>query len=143
MTAEFDPDLAATWVADELLGELNYRDMAIEDVDGRLREFRRLIELVDEGELTSKNATAVVRAMLDEGEEPESIIEREGLRKAEDEEVSAAVEAAIKTNPEAVADYENGEEGAINFLMGQVMAETGGSADPGSVNGMLRERLER
>ena len=143
MTAEFDPDLAATWVADELLGELNYRDMAIEDVNGRLREFRRLIELVDEGELTSKNATAVVRAMLDEGEEPESIIEREGLRKAEDEEVSAAVEAAIKTNPEAVADYENGEEGAINFLMGQVMAETGGSADPGSVNGMLRERLER
>ena len=142
MTAEFDPDLAATWVADELLGELNYRDMSIEDVDDRLPEFRRLIELVDGDELTSKNATMVLRAMLDEGEEPESIIEREGLGKAEGEEVSAAVEAAIEDHPEAVADYENGEEGAINFLVGQVMQATGGSADPGSVNGMLRERLD-
>ncbi|PSP72253.1 Asp-tRNA(Asn)/Glu-tRNA(Gln) amidotransferase GatCAB subunit B [Halobacteriales archaeon QS_3_64_16] len=142
MTAEFDPDLAATWVADEFLGELNYRDMEIEDVDSRLGEFRRLIELVDEDELTSKNATTVLREMLDEGEEPESIIEREGLGKAENEEVSAAVEAAIEDNPEAVADYENGEEGAINFLMGQVMRETDGSADPGSVNEMLRARLD-
>jgi aspartyl-tRNA(Asn)/glutamyl-tRNA(Gln) amidotransferase subunit B len=142
MTAEFDPDLAATWVADELLGELNYRDMSIEDVDDRLPEFRRLIELVDGDELTSKNATMVLRAMLDEGEEPESIIEREGLGRAEGEEVSAAVEKAIEDNPEAVADYESGEEGAINFLVGQVMQATGGSADPGSVNGMLRERLD-
>ena len=142
LATEFDPDLAATWVADELLGELNYRDMAIEDMEGRFGEFRRLIELVDTDEITAKNATTVLREMLDEGDDPESIIEAEDMRKADDDEVSVAVEAAIEENPEAVADYENGEEGAINFLMGQVMAETGGSADPGSVNGLLRERLD-
>jgi aspartyl-tRNA(Asn)/glutamyl-tRNA(Gln) amidotransferase subunit B len=142
MTAEFDPDLAATWVADELLGELNYRDMEIEAVDNRLEEFRRLIELVDEGELTSKNATTVLREMLDEDEEPESIIEREGLGRADDDEVALAVEAAIENNPKAVADYENGQDNAINSLIGDVMEATGGSADPGNVNGMLRERLD-
>ena len=143
VVAEFDPDLAATWVADNLLGELNYREMAITDVEDRLDEFKRLIELVDAEELTVKNAEEVVlRAMLDAGDDPETIIDREGLGKADSGEVEAAVETAIDENPEAVADYHDGDDGAINYLVGQVMAATGGSADPGQVNGLLRERLD-
>ncbi|GAB6879093.1 Asp-tRNA(Asn)/Glu-tRNA(Gln) amidotransferase subunit GatB [Halorubrum gandharaense] len=143
VASEFDPELAATWVADNLLGELNYRELEITDVDHRLDEFTRLVELVAAGELTVKNAEEVVlREMLDEGDDPDTIIEREGLGKAESGEVAAAVETAIEEHPEAVADYHAGDEGAINFLVGQVMAATGGSADPGEVNGLLRERLE-
>jgi len=143
MATDFDPDLAATWVADNLLGELNYRDMGIADVEGRLDEFRRLVELVDAGEITEKNAREVVlREMLDAGDDPESIIEAEGLGTAEAGEVEAAVEAAIDENPDAVEDYHAGEEGALNFLVGQVMAATGGSAEPGHVNELLRERLD-
>ena len=140
---EFDPDLAATWVADELLGELNYRDMAITDVADRFQEVRRLIELVDSDEITAKNAReTVLRAMLDEGLAPDDIVEREGLGKTGADEVRAAVVAAIEENPDAVADYEAGEAGAINFLVGQVMQKTGGSADPGDVNELLRAELE-
>ncbi|MGQ3328824.1 MULTISPECIES: Asp-tRNA(Asn)/Glu-tRNA(Gln) amidotransferase subunit GatB [Halorubrum] len=140
---EFDPDLAATWVADNLLGELNYREMQITDVEGRLDEFKRLIELVADEELTVKNAEEVVlREMLDAGEDPETVIDREGLGVADSGEVEAAVEAAIDDNPDAVADYHDGDEGAINFLVGQVMQATGGSADPGEVNGLLREELD-
>ncbi|PSQ57715.1 Asp-tRNA(Asn)/Glu-tRNA(Gln) amidotransferase GatCAB subunit B [Halobacteriales archaeon SW_8_68_21] len=143
VASEFDPDLAATWVADNLLGELNYREMEITDVEGRLDEFTRLIELVAAEELTVKNAEEVVlREMLDEGDDPETVIDREGLGKAESGEVKAAVAAAIDENPDAVSDYHNGDEGAINFLVGQVMQATGGSADPGQVNGLLREELD-
>jgi aspartyl-tRNA(Asn)/glutamyl-tRNA(Gln) amidotransferase subunit B len=143
VAAEFDPDLAATWVADNLLGELNYRGMAIADVTDRLDEFKRLVELVDAEEITTKNAEEVVlRSMLDDGDDPDTVIEREGLGKAGDDEVTQAVEAAIEENPDAVADYHDGEDGALNFLVGQVMQQTGGSADPGTVNGLLRERLD-
>jgi aspartyl-tRNA(Asn)/glutamyl-tRNA(Gln) amidotransferase subunit B len=139
----FDADLAATWVADDLLGELNYRDMTITDVEGRLDEFARLIELVDADEITEKNAREVVlRTMLDEGFAPDEVVDREDLGKAGDDAVVAAVEAAIEENPDAVADYHAGEGGALNFLVGQVMSKTGGSADPGTVNGLLRERLD-
>jgi aspartyl/glutamyl-tRNA(Asn/Gln) amidotransferase subunit B (EC 6.3.5.-) len=55
--------------------------------------------------------------------------------------VAAAVDAAIEAHPEAVADVEAGEEGAINFLVGQVMQQTAGRADPETVNALLRERL--
>ena len=143
VAARFAPDLAATWVADNLLGELNYREMAITDVDHRLEEFARLVELVDAGEITAKNAEEVVlRRMLDEGEDPDSVIAAEGLGTADDAEVAVAVEDAIEENPDAVEDYHAGEGGAINFLVGQVMGKTGGSADPGDVNALLRERLE-
>ncbi|RLM59788.1 Asp-tRNA(Asn)/Glu-tRNA(Gln) amidotransferase subunit GatB [Halobellus sp. Atlit-31R] len=143
VASQFDPDLAATWVADNLLGELNYRDMAITDVAGRLDEFTRLVELVDAGEITTKNAEEIVlRAMLDEGNDPETIIEAEGLGTADDDEVAVAVADAIDENPDAVEDYHAGEGGAINFLVGQVMQKTGGSADPGDVNQLLREQLD-
>ncbi|WP_327052511.1 Asp-tRNA(Asn)/Glu-tRNA(Gln) amidotransferase subunit GatB [Halomicrococcus gelatinilyticus] len=139
----FDPDLAATWVADNLLGELNYRDMAITDVEGRFDEFSHLVELVAEDEITTKNAEEIVlREMLDEGDDPETIIEREDLGKVDTSAVEGAVQEAIDENPDAVEDYHAGEDGALNFLVGQVMQKTGGSADPGAVNGMLRERLD-
>jgi aspartyl-tRNA(Asn)/glutamyl-tRNA(Gln) amidotransferase subunit B len=143
VAGEYDPDLAATWVADNLLGELNYRDMAITDVEGRFDEFMHLIELVADDEITTKNAEEVVlREMLDEGDDPETVIDREGLGKADEGAVEGAVEEAIDENPDAVEDYHAGEGGALNFLVGQVMQKTGGSADPGSVNQMLRERLD-
>jgi len=142
LAAEFDPGLAATWVADNLLGELNYRNMEIADITDRLDEIEHVIRLVAEDELTAKNAEEVVlRRMLDDGESPEAIIEAENLGKASGGEVEQAVEEAIEENPDAVADYESGDDGALNFLVGQVMGKTGGSADPGQVNQLLREEL--
>ena len=143
VAAAFDADLAATWVADNLLGELNYRDMAVTDVADRLDEIQRLVELVATDEITAKNAReTVLRSMLDDGCHPDTVVEEEGLGKTSGDEVQAAVEAAIEDNPDAVADYHDGEEGALNFLVGQVMQATGGSADPGDVNQLLREELE-
>jgi aspartyl-tRNA(Asn)/glutamyl-tRNA(Gln) amidotransferase subunit B len=80
--------------------------------------------------------------MLDEGLDPDAVVEREGLGKAGDDAVATAVAEAIEENPEAVEDYHAGEGGALNFLVGQVMSKTGGSADPGTVNGLLRDRLD-
>ncbi|APE95931.1 Asp-tRNA(Asn)/Glu-tRNA(Gln) amidotransferase subunit GatB [Halodesulfurarchaeum formicicum] len=139
----FAPDLAATWVADDLLGELNYRDMAITDVADRFEEFTRLVGMVAAEEITEKNAREVVlRRMLDDGERPDEIVEAAGLGKTTGDEVAQAVKTAIEENPDAVEDYHAGEGGAINFLVGQVMQQTGGSADPGEVNQLLQEQLE-
>jgi aspartyl-tRNA(Asn)/glutamyl-tRNA(Gln) amidotransferase subunit B len=143
VASEFDPDLAATWVADNLLGELNYRDLAITEIEDRLDEVERLVELVADEEITAKNAReTVLRRMLDEGTDPDSVVEAEDLGKTGEDEVAAAVTEAIEENPDAVSDYHSGEDGALNFLVGQVMQKTGGSADPGDVNELLRAELD-
>lgn len=141
LTDEFDPAFAATWVADLLLGELNYRDMSLDAIERE--ELAHLITLVNEDEITMKNATEIVlRTMLDEGRSPDEITESEGLGKTDSDEVANAVRDAIENNPEAVDDYHNGEDSALNYLVGQVMAATGGSADPQTVNELLRTQLE-
>ena len=143
IAGSFDPDTAATWVADNILGELNYRDLEITDIEDRLEEFTRLIELVDAEEITVKNAEeTVLRRMLDDGLAPEEIVEREDLGKTDADVVESAVAEAIDENPGAVEDYHAGEDGALNFLVGQVMSKTQGSADPGTVNELLGEQLE-
>jgi aspartyl-tRNA(Asn)/glutamyl-tRNA(Gln) amidotransferase subunit B len=139
----FDPSVAASWVADTLLGELNYRDMVIADIEDRLDEFLRLIELAETDEITAKNAEEVVlRTMLDDGLSPDEVVEREGLGTTDEDEIERAVATAIEENPGAVEDYHAGEDGALNFLVGQVMQATGGSADPGTVNQLLRAELD-
>ncbi|MFW6017867.1 MAG: Asp-tRNA(Asn)/Glu-tRNA(Gln) amidotransferase subunit GatB, partial [Halapricum sp.] len=139
LASEYDADLVATWVADNLLGELNYRDLAVTDIEDRLEEVATLVELVAAEEITAKNAReTVLRGMLDDGDDPETIVDREGLGKTTGDAVQQAVVEAVEENPDAVEDYHSGEDGAINFLVGQVMQKTGGSADPGEVNGLLR-----
>ena len=143
IATRYDPQLAATWVADNLLGELHYRDMTVHDVADRLDEFERLIELVDEAEITAKNAEEIVlREMLDSGADPDDIVAARDLGTASEDVVTTAVEAAIEENPSAVDDVSAGEEGAINFLVGQVMQKTQGQADPSTVNEALRARLD-
>lgn len=139
---QFDPGFAATWVADTLLGELNYRDLSVDAIASRRDDFLSVIELVDAGEITAKNAEEVVlREMLDTGADPTRVIEKNDLGTADTDEVAAAVDSVIAENEDAVEDYHAGEDGALNFLIGQVMQKTGGSADPGIVNQQLREAL--
>ena len=117
--------------------------MRIGDVEGRLDEFVRLAELAETGEITEKNAEEVVlRAMLDEGLGPDDVIDREELGATDEDEIERAVETAIDESPGAVEDYHAGDDGALNFLVGQVMGATGGSADPGTVNQVLRDKLD-
>ncbi|MFP4590480.1 MAG: Asp-tRNA(Asn)/Glu-tRNA(Gln) amidotransferase subunit GatB [Halobacteriales archaeon] len=142
LAERFDANVAASWVADEILGELHYRDLTVDDVADRLDEFRRLIELVAEERITAKNAREVVlRAMLDDGCDPDAIVEAEGLGKSDEAAVAEAVEAVVRDHPDAVEDYHRGEGGALNYLVGQVMRETGGRADPVVVNELLEAAL--
>jgi len=135
-----EASLAATWVADELLRELNYRDLDVETVD--TEEFAALVTLVADDELTDANAVEALRAALDEGRAPTDIVDDRDLRKAGEDETVEATRAAIDENPDAVEDYLGGDDEAINFLVGQVMQKTGGSADPGTVNEVLRNELD-
>ncbi|XGI83615.1 Asp-tRNA(Asn)/Glu-tRNA(Gln) amidotransferase subunit GatB [Halorutilales archaeon Cl-col2-1] len=137
---EVSYDVASTWVADELLGELNYRDMTVDEVD--VSEFVGLVEMVDEDEITDRNAVEALRDALDEGRDPVEIVEERDMKKAGEDVTVEAVEEAIDDNPDAVDDYVSGEDDALNFLVGQVMQKTGGSADPGTVNETLREKLD-
>lgn len=142
-------DLAATWIADTLAGELNYRSMSIDAVDPKY--FAALLILLKAGTITDKSAVEVLRVMLDQRlkgdpvETPDTIISRLNLAKTtgDDGVLFAAVNAVIAENPKAVEDYKAGKNGALNFLVGQTMKKTRGRADPGELNRMMVEALKK
>ncbi len=140
---EFEPDLAARWVADIILGELNYRGMNIEDTIDRLDEFRRLIDLVSKEKVTEKNARSIIlRQMLDENVSPEEVINQEKLEISSGKEVKKIILEVIEENKSAVEDYDRGESNAMNYLVGKVMAKTRGNADPTIINQILKKILD-
>ncbi len=135
-----DPALAATWVADTLLGELNYRDRTVATVDPA--RFRALLALVKAGTITDRSGVEVLRAVLDGDEEPGAVVERLGLAATTgDDGVATAIAEAIAEFPQAVADYRAGKASAINYLAGQVMKKTRGRADPRELGRLLAEAL--
>jgi aspartyl-tRNA(Asn)/glutamyl-tRNA(Gln) amidotransferase subunit B len=143
VAARVDPVLAATWVADTLLGELNYRSMSIAGIPPE--RFIELLTLLHEDAITDKAGVQVLREMLDACaaarpcEVPAAIVEREGLGKAAGSDFADIVRAVIAAHPQAVEDYRTGKKGALNFLVGQVMKETRGRADPRELGRIVAE----
>jgi aspartyl-tRNA(Asn)/glutamyl-tRNA(Gln) amidotransferase subunit B len=141
--------LAATWIADTLIGELNYRDMNLDKVDPDT--ITGLVQLLKAGTITDKSGIEVLRTMLDQRqkdepvETPAAIIVRLNLAKTtgDNSVITTAIEEAITENPKALEDYFAGKGGALNFLVGQVMKKTRGKADPGELNRMLIEALKK
>jgi len=156
-----DPKQAATWIADVLLGELNYRDLVIASYDGnaigcfndkdhsitnsaRVTDMVELVALFTDGKISDRAAVEVIRSILDGEEEktPTEIVEEKGLFKAEDDLVTKAVSEAIAENEAAVQDYLGGAEKSLNFLVGQVMKKTKGTADAKTAREMLVKELK-
>jgi aspartyl-tRNA(Asn)/glutamyl-tRNA(Gln) amidotransferase subunit B len=82
--------------------------------------------------------------MLVSGKRPGQIVEEQGLVQISDEgAIGAIVDKVVEANPQSVADYKAGKEKAIGFLVGQVMKESKGKANPGLVNQLIVERLKR
>jgi len=148
VAADVDPELAASHIVDELLGELNYREKTLEDWPdevgrGTAVEWEtELIEMLQEDEITDVSATDVLRDMLDEDRSPADVVDEEGLRKEGKDEALKFVEEVIEEHRDAVEDYLSGKDEALNFLVGQVMRRTKGKISPQEASDLFEERLE-
>ncbi len=144
VAARIDPRLCATWIADVLKGELNYRSITMREALNRLTpdDFVSILEYLKRGVITERGATVLIRKILDEGGKPEELIRSEGLATIEQSEIEEAVERVIRANRKAFADYLGGKDGALNFLVGQVMSYTRGRADPKEVRRTIMARVK-
>ena len=101
-----------------------------------------LLQLLDKGTVSGKIAKTVFEEMWSSGKDPETIVKEKGLVQISDAgEIEAIVDSVIAANPQSVEDYKAGKQKAIGFLVGQIMKQTKGRANPEMVNKMLVERL--
>jgi aspartyl-tRNA(Asn)/glutamyl-tRNA(Gln) amidotransferase subunit B len=137
-----NPKALANWVMTELLRVLHGDPAAVDATVIRPAHLARLVALVDDGTISGKIAKDVFERMARSGEDPDTLVRREGLTQVADEAaLRAVVDQVIAAQPAAVADFRKGKKQSAGFLVGQVMKATQGKANPQVVNRLLVERL--
>lgn len=134
---------AANWLNGEMARLMNAESMSdVSKTQVTPGALAGLIDRFNKREINSNTAKQVFEAMWRTGGDPAQIIEERGLGMVSDSSsLEPVVERVIGANPAAVEDYMGGKETAVRFLMGQVMKETKGQADPPVVLEMLGEKL--
>ncbi len=135
-------------VSNYLMGEtmrlLKEHEMEPEDIRFSPENLTRLIGLIDAGTINSSVAKEVFEKIFLEDINPESYVEEQGLKMNNDEDgLRSVIEDVIAGNPQSVEDFHNGKEKAMGFLVGQTMKATGGKANPGIINKILKELLNK
>jgi aspartyl-tRNA(Asn)/glutamyl-tRNA(Gln) amidotransferase subunit B len=135
----------SNWIMSELLRELGGDDeAALASARVSPAHLAGLVRLIDDGTISGKIAKDVFARMLASGEEPATIVQREGLTQVADAgALEALVDQAIAGNPKAVADFKAGKTAAAKAFVGQVMKASGGKANPAMVDRLVQEKLSR
>ena len=138
------PKKVSNWLMVETLRLLKDNNQEPEDLKFSPENLAKLIDLVDGGTINNKTAKEVFEVIFKEDADPEAYVEEHGLKSVNDEgALRAVIEEIVAANPQSVADYKSGKQKAMGFLVGQTMRVMKGKADPGSVNKILKEILER
>ena len=134
----------SNWLMGETMRLLKEKSMDPEDISFSPENLGKLIQLTDSNAINSSVAKEVFEKIFAEDIDPEKYVEDNGLKTVNDEgALRTTIEKIVEANPQSVADYKAGKKKAIGFLVGQTMKEMKGKADPGMVNNMLTEILEK
>lgn len=137
-----DAKVVANWLMGEVSKHLNSEGITILDCPVSPKQLTKLLALIEKGTISNKIAKTVFEEMWTSRKDAEVIVKEKGLVQISDSsEIVAIVESVIAANPQSVADFKAGKDKAIGFLVGQIMKQTKGRANPDMVNTLLRERL--
>ena len=104
----------------------------------------RLVTLYGERRINSSTEKKLLHRILSTGEDPEEIVEREGLAQITDRETLLSyLESAMRENPKSVADYKSGKDFALKFIIGKAMANSHGKADPELLGELAKDLLNQ
>lgn len=138
------PKKVSNYLMGETMKLLKAANKEPEDIDFSPENFAKLILLAENGTINGSVAKDVFKKVFEEDIDPEKYVEENGLKMDNDEDaLKATIEEIVAKNPQSVEDYKNGKDKAIGFLVGQTMKATGGKANPGAVNKILKELLSR
>ncbi|MCC6140889.1 MAG: Asp-tRNA(Asn)/Glu-tRNA(Gln) amidotransferase subunit GatB [Nitrospira sp.] len=136
------PKTISNWVMGELTRELNLSgtDIAVSPVPPeRLVD---LLLLVEKETVSLKVAREIFPELYRSGKTPEQIVQEKGLTQVSDEgALDKIIDAMLAENPAQVAQLKEGKQQVLGFLVGQVMKASGGKANPGKVNELLKKKL--
>ncbi|MCD6500816.1 Asp-tRNA(Asn)/Glu-tRNA(Gln) amidotransferase subunit GatB [bacterium] len=134
--------LASNYITTDLQGLLKGVSVSDKNFLITAENFAEFVSMIYLGEISSKIAKTLLKEMFGTGKDPSQIVKDKGLRQISDEEeLEKIVGEVIDKNKKPVEDYKKGKEAALQFLVGQVMKETKGKANPQIILQLLKKLL--
>ncbi len=142
LSEKVNPKIASNWILSELKALLNANQVSIERSPISAAALAGLLRLIENQTISGKIAKDVLPLMFESGKSADAIVKEKGWVQVTDtkliEEIAAKV---IEANPKSVQDFKAGKKQALGFLVGQVMKESKGKANPQLANEILVKKL--
>ena len=136
-----NPKNLCNLLTSELVGLLQKDETPIEKTNVTPSNLAKLSNILDKGEISSKQAKEVLEEMLT-GKDPETIINEKGIKQVSNEdEILKIVKEVLDENPQSIEDFKNGKDRALGFMVGQVMKKSKGQANPKMASDLLTKEL--
>jgi len=135
--------LTSNWLQSELMALLNEKKTTLKKSPVGPAALAGLVSLIDKQTISGKIAKDVLPIMFETGKSAEAIVKEKGLVQVTDtKQIEEVVERVIAANPKSVEDFRSGKTQALSFLVGQIMKETKGKANPQLANQILEQKLK-
>lgn len=144
VAAGADPKASVNWIMGEFASQLSNAGIEIAKAPVTPENLANLLALIAKGTISGKIAKKVFAEMWKDGADPEEIVKAQGLVQISD--TGALKELVVKVianNPKAVEDFKAGKKKAVGALVGQIMKETKGKANPKVINELLNDELKK
>lgn len=133
--------IASNLLLGEISAYLNKTNKHLEETKLSKEKFTLLVDKLDKKEINNQIFKEILVTLMETDEDLNKIVENKKINTLSNEELENTVEKVILANPESVEDYKQGKDRAIKYLMGQIMKETKGTANPALVNEILLAKL--
>lgn len=135
--------LASDWIATELVKQLKWANKSINNNELSSLHFAKILNLFESNQIHSGIAKLLIKTVLETGEEPEHLIEKNKWKQISDEKtLKPLVIEVLKANSNEAALLQKGQMAPLEFLTGLVMKKTEGLAHPLIVKQLIREQLK-
>ncbi|MDD5173933.1 MAG: Asp-tRNA(Asn)/Glu-tRNA(Gln) amidotransferase subunit GatB [Candidatus Omnitrophica bacterium] len=132
----------ANWINGDIAAQMNARNVNILSLGIEPKDLAELLKMIDDQSISGKIAKDVLAEMIETKKRAGEIVSSKGLSQISDKgEIEKTVLDVLAKNERSVSDYKGGKKTAITFLVGQVMKQTRGKANPAMVNDMLKKHL--
>ena len=141
---DIDFVIASNLLLGDIAGYLNKAGVEIENTKLTNEKFISVVNKLSSGDINSKVFKDILDDLMESDSSLEEIISSKGIKIISDpNELKNIISTILANNEASVLDYKAGNTRAIKFLMGQIMKETKGSANPELVNKLLEEELNK
>ncbi|MBH88016.1 MAG: Asp-tRNA(Asn)/Glu-tRNA(Gln) amidotransferase GatCAB subunit B [Pelagibacterales bacterium] len=139
-----DAKFVANWVITNFFAMLNEVEKSIEESPVNAQQLGELFDLIQDGTISGRTAKDVFEEMFTNGGRANDIVEAKGLKQISNtDELESMAKKIIEDNSEQVSKYKNGNEKLFGWFVGQMMKNTGGTANPKVVNEILKTLLNK